>query len=404
MNAIKNIKRIASVSTVLTLLCSSLSGCMPQNSSNSEQISAPPVITTDAIVEAITESIQTQSEQSVTPVSISYNWEDYAGNLDALVYGLLMNNLENVYTVFNAALELPDGSMIYGIGYTDYADYYEADDKTGFFPAGFISLIGEPDIPEEAVEEGLEIIDLDYEGSDYAFVYAYEMTDYMEHCVVWGKYLQYGVNDSGEIFYKAEDYVRGNCNESLGSLYSYDDGKYLVYTELGEYTLVNGTSLSEQLDYSALEKEINEILEKQDMNFSKVDTETIVYYAQEAVDSFLLSKQNETFMGFDVSELIDIANEIDPMECIQITPEGIIVADIAGDIPQTPEAATKWLVGVSCVIVAAASLAVEVFVPATAPLTGVVSGAAIEVFCQVVFENYTLKNISWGKVAAASVS
>ena len=34
-----------------------------------------------------------KSEQSVTPVSISYNWEDYAGNLDALVYGLLMNKL-----------------------------------------------------------------------------------------------------------------------------------------------------------------------------------------------------------------------------------------------------------------------------------------------------------------------
>lgn len=404
-----NFTRAVSIFTALLLTCSFITGCSHKNNTSnpnttSSDITTSTNITTEQIIESITESIQHQNEMNLNAVNISYNWEDYVGNVDALVYGFIINEFELLYNVFDAALELPDGSCIYGIGYTDFAEYYEADDGTGFFPAGFISLIGEPSIPEQGIENGLIIHDLEYDRSDYSFVYAYDTSEHMEHCVIWDKYIKYGINDKSQITYQVEPYIRGECDESLGALYSYDDERYVFDPDVGNYFPLTGISLNEKIDYTAIEKEINEILEQQDSNLAKVDIETSVYFVHEALNSYLLSMQEETFLGYKVSELIAISNDLNPMECVRITPDGILKVDIQNDIPQTPDALTKWLVGISCGIVVAACIAVDVFVPALLPLSGAISGAAIDVFCQVVIENQTLSDVNWNKVAVSSVS
>ncbi|WP_024861717.1 hypothetical protein [Ruminococcus flavefaciens] len=397
------IKRIIALLTSFALFIPFLTSCSKKDSSKSVIEKETSVVTTKEIAEAITESIHEQTnDYTLTPVTISYNWEDYAGNLDAFVYGLLMNEYELYYTVFNAALELPDGSLIYGIGYTEFDDYFEDDEKTGYFPAGFISLIGEPEIPDELVETGLKIIDLDYEKSDYAFVYAYEPSGHMEHCVVWGQYLKYGITDKGQITYEASKYERGKCDESLGALYSYDESRYVFDPDVGDFTPINGVSLSEEIDFDALEEEINRILETQDMNFSQEGIESSVYFAHEALNQYLLSIQDETFMGYKVSELLSISQELNPMECIRITPNGIVTVDVTKDIPQKPDALTKWLVGITCGITIVACVAADLFIPALVPVTGAISGAAIEVFIQVVIDNQTVDNINWKKVAIVS--
>ncbi len=328
---------------------------------------------------------------------------DYLGDLDTVVYGLIISQYELCYHCFNAAVELPDGTQVYGIGYTDYTDVYETTDGECFFPAGFIRMIGEPEIPEDYIAQGVEVFDLDNE-SDCSFVYAYEIEPYMEHCVVWGQYLKYGIDEHGEITYSTEEYKRGSCDESLGALYSYDLSRFVFDPVVGNYVYVTGSTLNEMIDYDELESEINRILDEQDFNFSSVDVQTSVYFAQEAVTSYLLSMQEETFLGIKVSELVQEVQKLDPMECVRITPNGVTIIDADKDIPETPTAAAKWLVGMSCGIVIAGSIALELFVPAMRPVSGAMSGAAVEVFMQVVVQNQNIDNINWSRVAVAATS
>ena len=72
-----------------------------------------------------------------------------------------------------------------------------------------------------------------------------------------GKYVKYGINDDGVISYTAEDFSRDICDESIGSLYSYDESKYLFESDLGEYVNISGESLFGTIDYDALEAEVN---------------------------------------------------------------------------------------------------------------------------------------------------
>lgn len=401
---IKKLKRIIAGLLSALMLFTFLTACSEKVINDSDDSlsskNIKPAVTTEQIADAISDSINT----NIHPLTVSYNWKDYVGDIDAFVYGLIINEYELCYNVFDGVIDLPDGTSVYGIGYTDYADYYETDDEKGYFPCGFISLIGEPEIPQEYIDNGLEVKDLEYDNPDSSFVLAYETNSFTDHCVIWEQYLQYGVDENGQITYNCQPYERGRCDETLGSLYSYDEQKWVVDFEVGDYVELTGLSLSQSLDYAALEDEINRIIDEQDRNFANVEIETYISFAHDAVNSYLLSMQEEAFMGIPVKELIEISKELDPMECIRITPDGTVLVDIDNDIPETPDALTKWLVGISCGIVVAGAIALDIFVPALVPVSGAISGVAVEVFMQVVFENQTLENVQWSKVAVSAVS
>lgn len=404
MKRTKGFCRIIAVVTSAVMAFSTLAGCAAESRNVSEH---PHDITTtmtskeiaDSITETLRESVETQTEA----VKISFDPDDYIGDLDAFVYGMIVNEYESCYCVFNAAIELPDGDMVYGIGYTDYAERYDSDDGKIFFPAGFISLIGEPEISEEDIDAGLEIIDLESEDYEHGFVLAYGTEAFTEHCIIWEQYLQYGVNESGSIYYDSVP-DNGEYDENIGSLYSYDESKYLLNYEVGEYVPITGTSLSEQIDYTELEAEINRILAEQDRNFSRAEIENVVSFAPDYLKNALLSMQTETFMGIEVSELIKEADELDTNTLIRITPEGMVAIDLAQDIPKTPSELTKWLTGAVCGVLIIGSIALDIFVPALRPISGAISGLAVEVFVQVVFENHTLDNVNWKKVAVSAAS
>lgn len=67
------------------------------------------------------------------------------------------------------------------------------------------------------------------------------------------------------------------------------------------------------IDYDKLEAEINRILDEQDFNFSTVDVQTSVYFAQEAVASYLLSMQESglsiTILNDELSKNLDFTEE-----------------------------------------------------------------------------------------------
>ncbi len=401
-------KRILSVLLSVAMLTMVLDGCGLNNSSNGNVSVDPnnlPQVDTTAIAETILDELQ--QEMSNQNATLSMNWEDYVGDFETFVYGLLSNELKYDYDVFPAFVELEDGLDIYGIAYTDYSKCYTNEDESQvMFESGFLPYCGEIDIPDEEFDKGLQIHDCDYQDETTGFVWAYQSSEFAEHCVVYGQYLKYGVDSTGHIFYETQDYDQSVCDVELGSLYSFDDEKYLYDTDFGNFVNVNGVSLYSNVDYDELEKQINLVLDEQDLNFASVDIETCAYIAQEAITTYLLSMQEETFMGFDVEYLIELANELDPTECYQITQDGLIVVNFE-DVGNDASALTRWLVGTGCAIVAAVSIVgAMVFVecPPLSALSGALAGTAIEIFMQVAVSGQALDSIQWNRVALAAAA
>lgn len=347
----------------------------------------------------------------VLPIKGMYfsdNWEDYVGDIETFVYGLLITQLENYYDIFPGVVELNDGNYVYGIAYTDYSECYTNDDESIIcFSSGFLPFYGELEIPESDFDNGLVIKDLDYTDEHTYFSLTYMCEPFLEHCVVYGQYLKYGIDDKGRITYEYSKYESRICDESLGSLYSYDEQKYLFVNDVGNYNAISGESLSSQIDYVALEKEINAVIEAQDINFSSVDITSCAYIAQDAIVSYLLSLQEETFLGYNVDVLIEAASQLDPMECIRINNDGVSIVNIERFPEGGATALTKWLVGTGCVIVVAVGL-VSAYIyhecPAISSLIGAATGTAIEMFMQVVINGTSLADVDWMKVAIATAS
>ncbi len=308
-----------------------------------------------------------------------------------------------IYDTFSAAVTLEDGSEITGMGFTDYASYCASEEGTGgFFPAGFIADCGY-EIPAEEAGKGLVIENLDFSDEQHGYVYGYETAPFTEHCVRDGQYLKYGVNELGAMTYEAVPYERGVCDESLGALYSYDAGKFVFDPDMGNYVRISGTTLFDQIDFAALESRMNEIIENQNIRFSQEEIASSAYFAQEAVVSYLLSLQEETFLGYKVSELAEAAARLDPTQCIRITPDGFVYIN-ADENAGSADDTTKWLVGTACFILAAGSVALQIYVPAARPLCNVMMRSAVSAFMQVVIQSRSLAEVQWGKIAVSAVS
>ncbi len=415
----KIMKKTLAIILIITLITGLLSGCGTNTKKNVSTTSSQQVASSNQaavlIVDQILEEMNSESSDSISkgPIineavmetGISDDWHDYVGDIDTFVYGLIENEYQLAFKTFNAEIILPDETQIFGIGYTDYSEYYEREDgEGGYFPAGFLALIGEPSIPDNLIDTGLEIVNLDNVDSKYQFVYAYDTDSYMEHCVIWDQYLRYGIDEKGRITYKTQKYKWGYCDESLGALYSYDEDKYVYDPNVGVYKFIAGRSLFESIDYSELEDRINQILKEQDKYFSEVDITTVIYEAKEAMDAYLLSLQEETFMGCSVAEILRIAATLNPEECIRFTPDGLIQVNMLETPPREPEALTKWLTGICCGTAVVACIAATVFIPAVGPAAASISAAAAEAFMEVVIQNHAVEDINWQKVAIAAAT
>ena len=409
-------KRIISLILAVAMAMSLLSGCSKgqQAEQTAPEIDAASIAET--IIETLQETLETETEETKEDVVqearearvISTKWEDYVGDMETFVYGLLVHEMANKYNVFPAYVTLSTGDSVYGMGYTDYSECFaDENEKECFFTAGIIPYCGELDLSEEEFDSGLIVHDQDYKDENTSFVLAYKSAPFTEHCVVYGNYLQYGVDDSGRAFYNSSPFTREKCDTSLGTLYSYDEGKIIYDDSFGEFVPVTGESLSRAIDYVALEEEINRILAEQDKNFASVDVESCAYYAQEAVTSYLLSLQEESFLGYRVKDLVELTKNLDPVECLQLNKDGISTVDLRNLPNDTPQQVAKWLVGAACFCTAACSL-VASFVtaecPALSSASSTVMGVSVEIFMQVVVRNERLDNVDWNKVVLAAAA
>lgn len=392
----RNNSRLLSVLLSLSMTVG-IYGCKPAEPENNEALNV------SESVSPVAEGKDNEADEKET--SDVKETADDNEELEALIQDLIIENFSYSYDVFDAIVFLDNGMQIKGLGYTDYSAYYETDDgKYGFFPAGFISYTDEPGIPEESIENGLEIYDEEYSDRKYGFVHAYSADSVIGHFVREGMYVQYGIDENGKQYYTSQPFSREVCDTSIGALYSFDEEKYLYDTDVGNYIPVTGVSLVNMVDFKRVEEEVNAVLENQDNNFSRHEIETIAYSAKEALNSYWLSVQTETFMGYEVAELIKEAETIDPTECIQFSPEGYAIVDMNPATLKTKKDVAKWAIGVSCGIFVAGATAMSIFVPATRPVSALISGAAVQIFCEVVMENKDVSDINWNKVAVAATS
>ena len=404
MRQYKKLDRVVSLILICSLLLSLLSGCSNKPSETVPNVkpSESPVINTQEIAEDIISDLQVET------LAYSTNWEDYVGDVETFVYGLMMKQMETDYDVFPSFVHLSGGTEVYGIAYTDYSECFTNEDNTEVvFSAGFISFPGEPELPQEDFDAGLFIEPLDYVDENTKFLFKFSSEECKDHCVAYNQYIIYGIDAKGQITYTAEEYVPKVCDESIGSLYSYDEGRYLYDVDFVGYNPLTGEALSSQIDYDALVAQINGYLKTQDANYAEVDIVTNLYFAQEAVVSYFLSLQEETFLGYDVDLLVDEANKLNPEECLQITSDGIEIIDISIIPSEGPAPLVKWLVGASCVVLTAAGIVGSMVFSVCPPLSsasGAVTGAAMDIFMQVVISNQALSDVDWTKVALAAVT
>ena len=419
MNA-KKLNRILSFLLSAVLSTSAIVGCS-KSVENVDVSVRTPEIDSEIIVEEIVDNIQKEidSDNNEKPSAeyvetmaeslvMSEKWDDYVGDVETFVYGLISNELSYSYDVFSAYVELPDKTEVYGIGYTNYESCFTNDDDSlAFFESGFVPFYGEIPIPQDAFDDGLILHNMEYEDDDTTFILSYESSPFENHCVVYNQYIKYGVNNQGVINIEAVPYEKGKCDEELGTLYSFDEKKNLFDTEVGNCILLNGESLSSQIDYDQLEKEINYVLETQDSNFLDVDVNTYAFQSQEAIVDYLRNMQEETFLGYRVSELTRVAEAMNPLDCIQVNSDGIGVVNLEEAPKEGEEAIVKWLVGTGCVILTAVGIVgsmVFIEVPPLSSASGAITGTAIEIFMEVVVSNEKLVDINWGKVALASAT
>lgn len=412
----KLLRRTLPILLAVSVVLPTVTGC---GMNQAQQVSANivPQVDTDQIVKATTQAILERIEdqptvetviESAESVDSSDAWEEYIGDFETFVYGLLSNELKYKYDVFPAYVVLNDGTEVYGIGYTDYADCYASDDESEvIFEAGLIPYYGEIDIPDEDFNSGLYLYDIDYQDDNNGFILAYKSEEFYEHCVVYNKYLKYGVDSQGNVYYETDDFDKENCDVDLGALYSFDESKYLYDTDFGIYTPIAGSSLSTLIDYEELEKEINNVLEEQDFNFASVDVESYAYFAQDAIQNYLLSIQEETFLGYDVDYLVELVGQIDPTECYRITNDGLMVVEPDDFTGNEATALVKWLVGTGCVVVTAVGIVgamVSIECPPLAAAAGAMAGTGIEIFMQVVISGKALDSVQWSSVVLAAAT
>ena len=405
---------------IISLLSTSFYGCsrtgdisgdIPAEDNNDVKIDTE--VIADIISEQIRQELNEESENSEDSLdenettgeaNSDNNQNEFDGDIIGFARNLLISEYELVYEVFHAEVALSDGTLLEGMAYTDFASYYERDDGLGgYFPAGCISFESYK-IPEEELEKGLEIYDVDYEDDEFGFVYTITTDPFLEHFVIDNQYVKYGVDDNGAFTCSFVDFSREICDESLGALYSYDEERYLYNPDVGNYQPITGASLVSEIDYEELEKEINSILEKQDELFLEIDVETQIAFAQECVKSYLLSLQEETFLGCKTADLLEELKKLDPKECIRITPDGAMVMDIDSTLPTEPTALTKWLVGAACIINVGGCIALTIWVPAGTVAWSALSASTIEIFMEVVVENRNLEHVQWSKVGVAAVT
>ena len=415
-------KILTSITCILLASCMlflSACSCVPDD----EDISAPTTSSTTASSGDKNDSNSTTSSSPATDSTNGGGGDDLPdiiepgdGDFEELIFNetesfvceLIYSDLSSQYVTFTGYVTLPaltrSGSTrdVYGISFVNYDDGYIDENGKVYFSAGFIAFSGEPLITDDQIATGLEIHSLDNVDNEYSYIYTHTAENISSHCVVNNKYVTYDIVDGG-IEFTEEPFVWGmNVDPSRGNIYNYDTKEFVYIVEEQDFVPVSGASLVTPDDYQAIIDEANLIILTQNDNFSYENIESYVSLSKDAMNSYLLGLQEETFMGIRTQDLIEAAKKIDPLQHLQIgvSENGIPIIKII-DIVKLASLEEKIVTTVICAVAIVGGLILNQYSPTAA---GFIIGAAMEIFAQVVIDSTPVSDIQWAKVGVAAVT
>lgn len=354
-----------------------------------------------------------------TKPEIPYIENYVVDNEELYIYELIYSDLSLKYETSCAYINLGYDNVdneeinIYGLMYVDYEDaYVDSDDKT-YYCSGFIAFPNQKSLNKLDTNYGYEIISEDaVYNEDYSFVYNYSTEDVHMHCILNNKYIKYDIIDN-IIYYEEEEYVYGmGVDDSRGNVWNYDTNEYVYIITEQDYVPAIGSGLASVSNYEDILFEVNEILRLQESNLTYDEIETFVSESQDALYSYLLGLQEETFFGYETSQLIELSKTLDPMQHIKISVSstGIQKIDFI-EINKIPSLAEKALTTFVCVNAVVGGIVCEIIghvypplKPILSPIAGASIAVGIECFMQVVVENTPVSEMDWVKVGLAATS
>ena len=202
--------------------------------------------------------------------------------------------------------------------YSEDFDLYEE----GAHACGFVEIVSNKKMSPglDLLDDNLNIVveDIDilsdfadstYAGVDdeeeYLLIYAYNYENIQtDHFVYKDKYVVYYQQSAANVKFEVYENKKENYDLTLGSLYDYDNKQYLYDESIfGKYNTHSALELFGKEDYEALEANLQQLSDMQLANGYVVSEFDIVYISPESIQAYLSSEEEDTFFGYNVSEL-----------------------------------------------------------------------------------------------------
>lgn len=341
------------------------------------------------------------------------DWKEYSNDFEAITYALVSTQLQKVYDVFPAKLEIPSTKQeVYGYAFTDYKTKYVyhqgENDQENYFSTGFISLVNEFVVPPSDINKGIEIYRTeDNDATSTHYFYGFNCEPFDSHCVIKGQYLKYGVNGDHQIYYENSEYD-GTSDESLGGLYSFDDKNY-IYGEDNGFIPTKGNVLDETFDFESWKSETKNTFLK-GISLKLADLKNIITDAIAKVKTVINNLNEQTILGYNIDDIKKAINNTSENDIATVENDKVAMHSVDNEIPSSLDSTAKWIVGFCTAIAVIANIGVVLFFPkVTSANTAInaavsaVSGAAIELSVQTLIDNKGFKDVNWIKIGIAAV-
>jgi hypothetical protein len=321
---------------------------------------------------------------------------------------------------------------IWGLGYTDYMETFEYEcaqnSSSIYFGAGFVSLPNQPILSSSDIKEGLFLDDFSNEVNadetpEYGFLLSFTESYGSIAYVVDGELVIYDIEETHinfEVYTPNESTIisqYASCKaqgKEFDTVYSYDDGRNIFDSNIGDAYNVSATSLNTLLDPVFAKSEYERYVAEQTTNGFTVDTLNYVYISYAALESYLLSQQDESLLGIDVQEFYEMERSIGANEYYTVDASGNLTKL---SFPLEKEDKATWMdrlagaalaIGTMCVgVIIVAAISVFSCGAATAAAPYIVSsfiGAGMEIFMQTVVQGIKIQDLNWLRVGIAAVS
>ena len=204
-------------------------------------------------------------------------------------------------------------------GYTGLGLYYYSEEFNIFAEntvkaCGFVEILPQGINPEGDIynaDETIYVCDVSEEDNQKAtanieyLIYSYDYENICpNHFIYKGKYITYYREKESLVRYTIQDNIKENYDLSLGNIYDYDNDIYVYDSSIfGEYRNHSAVELFGEINYNELELELKNLSSAQLANGYVVNEFNIVYISPEAIQTYLLSDEEDTFFGYSVDEL-----------------------------------------------------------------------------------------------------